>query len=211
MAELIKYNLDFDRSLKYFIDHINCKNFLSNKIVKAINFQDGSFFTLLPDNANLEYLYNFPFGGILKGSVRVYNTPFSNAWSVPNIDKELSEFIFNFLKKNEKNVAVFEEVIWESTSPHVGGIVNVNVAILQDQVYYIATPDSPQTSILEDIQVTGVVWHFLAVLTQGNIPSKLTEQDFDTICENLSYVIAGAYDGEGYIIWEKGKIKGSKA
>jgi hypothetical protein len=211
MVELKRYDLDFDKSSKYFIDHINSGKFLSEKIVKTINFQDGSFFTLLPENANLEYLYNFPFGGILKGSVRVFNTPFSNAWSVPNIDKELSEFISIFLKASIDRISVFEDVIRKPKDPHVGGIHGIDVKLYGDEIYYFAKSNASENSILEAIQVTGVVWHFLAVLTQGNIPSKLSEQDFDTICENLSYVIAGAYDGEGYIIWERNGIKESKA
>jgi hypothetical protein len=206
MARTNKYDLDFRKTINYFIDHVKCGNFLSEMLIKKINFHNGSFFTLLPDNANLENIYDFPFGGILKGSERVYNTPFSNAWSVPNIDIELSEFIHKYLLKNLMNFAVFEHVIAKPEDPRLK-INDITIAIFKDQVYYVAFKKTSTDLIEKIVRKTGRVWHFLAVLTQGNIPSKLTEKDFDTICENLSYVIAGAYDGEGYIIWEKNGIK----
>jgi hypothetical protein len=44
-------------------------------------------------------------------------------------------------------------------------------------------------------------------LSEGieKVSINLMEDDFDGFCKNAHYIITSAYDGEGYIIWEKKK------
>jgi hypothetical protein len=63
--EIKKHHLDFEKTIHYFIDHIEADKTLSQKIVEKMNFNQGIFYTFLPSNAEISKLYDFPCGGII--------------------------------------------------------------------------------------------------------------------------------------------------
>jgi hypothetical protein len=208
--ETRNYKLDSKQVLPYFLDHIKSGKILSKKIVEKLDFAKGSFFTILPINVKLEALYEFKQGGIIppspfgeksypiKGRLEEFHPT-----QVLTMDFECSELITDFLKESDENLAVVENYMLNPDSPYVE-IRNVKMAPFNVDVYYILNSKNSVEEVCETIKKCGEIWHFSTVLTrlEGGSPSILTDQVLNHICDNVKCVIAGAYDGEGYIVWK---------
>lgn len=70
MYQLIKHSLEFELPYLFFKDSLEDANTLSNELLNLLNFKDGSFFTLLPEDANLERIYELETGLVLPNILR---------------------------------------------------------------------------------------------------------------------------------------------
>ncbi len=143
MREIKKHNLDLDKTISYFIDHIKCGKTLSEKVIKKTDFQQGNFFTLLPVDAELDRLYAFSYGGIIPAvscgilacEVKGYPDGF-HPQQVITMDQELSEFISSYVKTSPNYCAVVENVIMEPSETYAN-IKNAKMIPHEKEVYYI--------------------------------------------------------------------------
>jgi hypothetical protein len=198
MRETQIYNLSFERTLPYFLNHISCGKYLSEVICKEMDFTKGRFFTVLPIEIDLEKLYQFEHGGIiLSNDSNKYN-------AITTMDDSCSLYIHDYLNKNKYNVVAVENYMIEPES-HFVHINNVQMSSFNSEVYYILYDRNSKEEIYKTIRKSSLVWHFLAIMSymETVITEKLTQLFFHDICANTRFVIAGAYDGEGYIFWER--------
>ncbi len=209
MSDIIKCDLDFDKTFPYFIDHIDCGKSLSRKVAKEVDFSKGRFFTFLPFDAIVERVYDFSYGGIMP-TVCIGNK-FCLAENeefyprqVITADQSCSEFIKNYLQEKSENLAVLENYMLNSSN-----IKNkfecLSVGKYEDEVYFVLRKHHSLQDIYKSIRMCSLSWRFFAVLTNCKKKTMLclSDSDFQEICDNLRFVIAGAYDGEGYVFWEK--------
>ena len=204
------HKLEQEKILPYFVDHIGCGKILSQKVCDKIDFNQGSFFTVLPSNALLDKLFDFKYGG------KIPPIPYGNKTyliksqserfhpkQIITMDGECSEFIANFLSQSLENWLVIEDYMLDPQSPFAN-VENVKMVPFDSDVYFFLNQENSLNEIYKALRYSKQVWHFLAVLTQlkGNLPSVLTDSTIDQICKNAKFVIAGAYDGEAYIFWE---------
>lgn len=204
-----KHKLDLNKTLPYFLDHIKCGKTLSERVCQTIDFTEGSFFTVLPETALLDKLFDFNDGGIIPSvpsgednyQIHAYAEPF-HPKKIITMDQECSEFIAEFLSKSPQNLAVVENYMLDPQSPYVD-VEHVKMTPFGSEVYYFLNKGNSLNEIYQTIRKSSQVWHFLTVLTKlkEGAPSVLTDLTIDSICENVRSVIAGAYDGEGYIFW----------
>lgn len=199
-----KFTLDFKDAEEYFVDQISSGHILSVKILEKIKFSQGFFFAYLPESVDKKKLHNFTLGGILPPIGRIDHPKFSNFWPTPIVDKELSEFICNFLREDTTRIAFFEDALRRRFDPHIHDI-DCHIGFFDDQVYYWVTAKDSCEVILQSIKFVNNIWHSLIVLSiyEKQFDLDLNDRDFDIISENTKYIIAGAYDREGYIIWER--------
>jgi hypothetical protein len=80
---------------------------------------------------------------------------------------------------------------------------------LEKEVYYIVNSSNVNLALIEDcFNCSNAIWHSLCVLSNTDlsealIEKKLTNKKLNEICQNVQKVILGAYDGEGYLFWER--------
>lgn len=124
MESIKKYDLDFEKAYRYFIDHIECGKTLSELIVENICFQKGMFYTFLPHNAIIERLHELSYGGIIptnvydaSGHLIGPNPPGSKVCSGPKTIDVLSLYIKDYFIESSLNLAVIEDCIREITDP----------------------------------------------------------------------------------------------
>ena len=199
LNNLNKYNLDFEKVWPFFKQHINWKS-ISLKILENINFEEGRFFTLLPNSARLERLYDFESG------IHPPNPMIGNYEPITTLNKELSEFIYEFLSKSTHDhlrLSIIEHAYGEKSDRHIL-IENVNVKFIEDkEVYYILNSRNSIEQIRQVISASKSVWHFLGILTEGLQISENLEDNYANICDSIKYIITTAYDSEGFIFWER--------
>ena len=207
--EIKKHHLDFEKTISYFIDHIQCGKTLAERIVEKVKFNQGSFYTFLPSNAEISRLYEFPYGGIIPPipyGNRTYKieglTENFHPQQVITMDRECSEFISSYVKSGTKNCAILEDYNLESDSPHAN-MQNVKMTPYGKEVYYFLNKNNSIEEVYKTMRTSIRVWHSLCVLTQINDVLVLDNEVLDQICNNAKFVITGAYDGEGYVFWEK--------
>ena len=203
------YKLDLDRTLPFFIDHIGCGKTFSEKISQKIDFSTGYFSTILPCDAHEEKIFDLSLGGIIPPTSQAKESFVNdhNEKDLPQqvitMDQECSQFVADFLKRDKQHWAIIENYTLDPES-QFAKIENVKMLPFHSEVYYFLNDANSIEEIYKTIRKCGQVWHFLAVLTRlkPSIGSTLTEKVMDQICENVTYVIAGAYDGEGYVFWK---------
>ena len=115
--EIKKYKLDFEKTVSYFVDHIQCEKTLSQRLVEKVNFNQGVFYTFLPSNAEIGQLYEFPYGGIIppipygKCTYKIEGILENfHPQQVITMGQECSEFISTYTKEGEKNCAIVENI-----------------------------------------------------------------------------------------------------
>lgn len=208
---LNRYELNFDQTWEYIYNNLQGGNTLSSELLHLIDFRKGRFFTLLPNDANLERKYEFEAGLVLKQNpVQEYfiNGKKCTYSEIPTINEQIAYLIIQKTKYNNKLSCVFEEVLASPGSKLLTFFHKNNLFYTyRNEVYFLITKDSMNpTSIKKCLQHTNVIWHSLCVLTKAEFPIKspiLSLENIQEICLNSELIIIGAYDGEGYVFWEK--------
>lgn len=209
MFKLIRVSLDFQPTLEYAKNQLEGGMILPSTLLRSINFQQGSFFTLLPKDANFNRIYQFTEGEILiqnpiqqyeyKGEIAAYSR-------TPTLDQELAEYIDQMIQSNSNLTCLFEDVCYTMKTSSTSFYLEKNALYTNnDQLFYLVNYKSSSPEFLEKcIKRAHANWYSLAILSEYSPQKK--ELDFEEIkefCQQLKMIILGAYDSEGYIFWEK--------
>ena len=136
--EVKKYDLDFEKTIAYFLKHIDWGTSLSKKMVEKINFNNGFFFTFQPINADKQKLYNLNSGGILPQQEPIRLPKFSKSIFVPipDIVPNIADYIFTFLNTNEKRLMIFENFEARPQDKYLNW-EDENLIKKDNEIYYI--------------------------------------------------------------------------
>src|ERR1700676_2054095 len=97
MEQLNKHPLEFERLYPYFKAKLK-GNTLSTEMVNLVNLNDGSFFTLLPDDANLDRIYELKGGLVLPQYPEMLGKDGKSTYQIiPTIEEEISEYLYQTL------------------------------------------------------------------------------------------------------------------
>lgn len=111
MKNLLKYFLGHEQTLSFITESLKETNALSIEVLKSIDFKEGHFFTLLPEDANLEGLYKFT-EGILPENPRIRHGNSNSYYSIiSNIREELSDLIKEKIVSNDDLISIFDNFL----------------------------------------------------------------------------------------------------
>lgn len=210
MDQLNKHILHFDTTWEYAYQSLHEVNTLSSELLNLVDFKKGSFFTLLPTGANLERLYEFKAGLILPQYPEeeyFVNGRKATFTRIPTIEEELSELILNEVRSKEL-CCIFDDVIRLSTDKNHEMLFKIHGLSYGNEIYYFLEKRKISNElVVECLRASTAIWHSLCVLTKKLlIPVNIRELNIDLIkqiCTHVDKIMIGAYDGEGYIFWEK--------
>lgn len=210
MTELNKHILDFNKAEIYTKNILKDANTLSNLIIKSINLEEGTFFTLLPNDANVKQINEFKFGGILVQNPRLkYDNHSSSTFSVtPTVSPEICIHVFKQILNFEQNCCIFDDVQCTTESKPDEFLISRDLQyIFEKELYYIVNKDNASIeNIAYCLSASEALWHSLAVISQVDFVNhkekKLSISDLNKICVKLKQFFVRAYDGEGYVFWE---------
>lgn len=215
MKELKRHNLIFDSSWEYFRSTLDNANSLSSELLNVVDFRKGRFFTLLPDDAKTEKIYEFGQGEILvQNPTQEYFKAGEKAsfTIIPTVNDQISEFILKNLTSQTQLSCVFDDVLSSATDKYHMDLFHAYGLHCDEEVYYLLNQKKISFDlIIECLQQSKAFWHSLCVLTEAKfndiIEQKLETDKIREICVNAKMVIVGAYDGEGYVFWEKTSMR----
>ncbi|RJQ24435.1 hypothetical protein C4565_09735 [Candidatus Parcubacteria bacterium] len=183
-----------DSAREYFIRTLEYGHELDKQLLKKINSFKGNIYTYLPRKPSFSDSYQFEGGGVAKSSS-----------SVECIICEISEYIDN----KSGNICVFEDALCtpedQFSDESIEALLSFN-----DEVYFCIDKNTRNENIKNILLEAEQPNFFVCVLSSkpssdfpvlGN--KLLSSVEIINIAERTEKVILGAYDGEGYLIWEK--------
>ena len=173
--------------LKYNLDNLN---FFSSAVCKYVKFEEGQFYTYLSKNITEEQLHGFKWGGV--GQSR----------------SGIEKMVFQVLSKDKDLVSIFDS-FEETYEPDSDDLLFDKVGVhYQNEVYYIVSHKECTLEILKKcFKESYIIWHALCVLSRVKFSrhpdQSITEVEIKDFAKNAEQILLGAYDGEGYLCWEK--------
>lgn len=209
MKNLNKITLNFDETLKYVIDDLDKTNTLSDELVKFTNFKNGDFFTLLPEDANLNAMHDFKTGWILPTNpIEAYVVSEQIVrYSIKNsIRVELEPLIINELSSHPYCSCIIDKVTGSADDVYYSTYADCNPVFYETEVYFLLNKNNiSRKTISKCLTASTSFWHSLCLITGAklaNVTKKLDLEKIKEICTHAELIMVGAYDGEGYVFWE---------
>ena len=192
MRELKKYQLNFERTVDYFIASIKVNNALSKKVLESVQFEKGQFYGFFPNYVQKNRHYQFKYSLLSNCETRDYTL----------------KFIFEQMKSHNENICIFDDTISNFEEGIEDPLFYKFGRFFKNEVYSVIDASNLSIEFVEKAyNYSDVLWHSLGVLSQSNITSKPGAQtslkEIESICKNAKYIFVTAYDGEGCIFWEK--------
>lgn len=208
--ELIRYNLRYNEAATYVKEQLNCDHILTQELLKTLEFEKGEFFTLLPSSADLSKLYEFYGGCILpqNKTLKYKNEEKGSYTWIPTLKNEMSLYILEKLKFNESYACIFEDVLRRPNGPHLDFFHQYGFLYLE-QIYYLVKNNASAEVVKSAIDEVNALWHLLFIVTE--IPNtillgqQVSLEKIQKFCKNTLLLVVGAYDGEGFVLWEPHK------
>jgi hypothetical protein len=205
--QLYKYVLDYDRVWEFWESRMKDVNLLSSELLKCVDFKKGEFFTLLPSDAHIERIHKVSEGYILpqnpcvpcgEGSKWLYS-------ETPTLHLELAMFLLKKLRDNK--FCLFDDVSGTLERERGGELYQFCGLCHQKEIYYLITREQASLEVIKNcLRASNEIWHSLCVIAPHCVcpqGKELTPEDTQKICSNIEMAITLAYDGEGYLYWEK--------
>lgn len=170
IRKIIRYELDFDRSLNYLKENLGDLNTLSKELLNTIDFRLGRFFTLLLENSDLERLYEFKAGHVLPQNpeIEYFVKGRKASYSIiPTIQDEVARFLLREMKKNKKLICIFDDFLRSPITPSLKEKDLKEQIIVHDkEVYYLLRhAEASIKRLCVCIKQSNVIWHSLCVLS----------------------------------------------
>jgi len=210
IRNLKRYELESNRALTHVNYSLENVNALSKELLKLIDFKTGCFFTLLLDNSSLERLYEFETGLILPQNpdMQYMLAESSSTYSIiPTMHNEIANFIFKKMQNNNRLICIFDDILSSPSEFYLKERTEKEYTVFcSEEVYYqIKNKQSNTEIIAKYIERSNANWHSLCILTtQGFTNDKeMSLKQIEKTCLCTQLIMIAAYDGEGYIFWEK--------
>jgi hypothetical protein len=195
-------------AITYLKDRLSCGNTLANILLQNCDFEVGSIFTILPANISDEVAKEFKTGGKLP-SLLAADYEQSNLEPIADMDSQLVTDIHVFLSANEGHVCVFEDASAERNYPFLQAL-DTRFSFFNDEVYHLLShEDLDDNKILKTIRAARS-WLFIGIMASVSQDislslehKDLTMDDLNLLAKGTEKIIVGAYDGEGYLIWDR--------
>jgi hypothetical protein len=212
MKKMFEHQLQYDRSFDYIKNNLENTSSLSTELLHLVSFESGSFFTILPIDANFEKLYDFDSGGILPQNIEkefVSSKNLGTYSEIPTLQDELANYVIRKAKKNKKLSCVLDDIDRSPDNHSLGFFRSKKVSYSFNKEHYfvIKNDEFSYDLIIKCLEKSNAIWHSLCVLATINLTyisgQTLSAETIQHICQNAQTIIVGAYDSEGYVLWEK--------
>ena len=169
--------------------------------------------TVLPRDTDLASALDFHSGGKLP-------PPPISEWvsveggiaiPIPNTKSFLVDAISGFFTSGTGNLAVFENSLASANDPIISE-TSSRVLTFRGEVYHLLTPEeaNPEKIVeaVDDAYSGPVFIGILSSVPASSLVRLETTQELsgyllDSIAGNVSKLVIGAYDGEGFLLWHR--------
>lgn len=203
------------QAVKYIKQQLLLGNSLAHQLLKLQNLDSGNVITYLPQNVTAKRITNFNEPILKKPSKKMHRQIVAkdgSKWTVvpkPNMDESLVNLIIEYLAENKNKVCIFEDALLRSTDPWVTK-ADTHLVFYNNEVYHIILNHKSEKKQILQIIRRARSWLFIGVLTSIDMEAVQKQKkgfiaidDIYILAKETKKIIIGAYDGEGYLIWNK--------
>ena len=198
--------LQMDITHKYVLKQLQDGNTLAQIIIQKISFEKGRYFALLHPLADKNKIYQFHAGGILPQNPLEPVTFAGNlypgrkqAHSIPQLVEYLK------MAMHATMCCYFEDLLHRRQDP-IATKFQTNTLYYQQEPYLFLQNLHFSSDLAEQIiQFTNAQWYYMNVISEENPEpsSEITLEKLRKIVSKTTHIIVGAYDMEGFVIWER--------
>ncbi|MFA5794789.1 MAG: hypothetical protein WC980_06960 [Candidatus Brocadiia bacterium] len=187
---------------------------LAKLISDSVNLKQGTIYTILPGGTSLDQVYSFEYGGVLPQLNKEQDIIMHiKGLKIPRPDNfiQLYSIIEEYLKKDEENICIFIDAMRNADDK--GSLKErTDSFTFQNNIYRYITPTNAEENKIETmVKAFGSGWRaFTGILTKADKidtppfnKMEITLKKLEILAKNTSKIIINAYDGEGFLIWEK--------
>jgi hypothetical protein len=184
-----KCSLNHENSYRYIAEQLQIGLTLSEHLLSMLSIEKGKIWTYVPDGTPQEDAIHL-------------ETAYVNNLS------GTSEFVYEYLTQ-PYSTAVIEDInarAYDSSAKHF----EEDYFIHNNFIFYFLTQSKRSKDYIEQVMQAPFPYPFVCALSQfasaTPIPADreiVSESIFDNIVRHTTHIIVGAYDGVGYVIWEK--------
>lgn len=183
---------------------------LANQLLSK-SLLEGKVFTYVPENTPLEFLYRFETGGIYPFDRSLLQKTPALVPVQNDARPVVMEYILKYLHENKERCCLFEEPVGSPSDPWVKNS-KMKYVHLNEEMYYFFDKNA-KSEEFEDAFMTSEGYYFLCVLSSLPIDSQdgfapfnsLNSNQLKNFASNVVSFFVRAYDGEGYLQWNKGR------
>ncbi len=170
------------------------------------DLKEGRVITRLPLGANTGELDKFEWGGKYPLA--------AEAKRLPSTRDDLVSLVGDFLRRKEGGVCVFENYLARRTDP-VLSRARSRVLFYGDEVYHVLAEEDAKPELIKatiaEAETLPIFIGALSILPQDSriysAQRELAGEELRSLADRAEKFIVGAYDGEGYLIWESRRFQ----
>lgn len=209
-----EYELGLE-AIKFIKECLGGGNTLAQTFLRIFDFEKGRVITALPLGIDPEEAKDFE-DGIFpeppKSEWRSFVKSDGSKWVMvpkPNTDFWLVSIIRMFLVKEDKRLCILENALARPNDPWIS-LKKHQIFTFKGEVYHFLLGMDVEGKRIEQTIRNASSYLFIGLLTsvpqETPFPRKGHEVSFEELkvfAKRTEKIIVGAYDGEGYLIWEK--------
>ena len=132
-------------------------------------------------------------------------------YSVKNsIRDEVAPLIFKEIISKPQFSCVIDKVTGTANSVYYDTYSDCNPLFYEKEVYFLLDKKNISTEVISKcLRASTSFWHSLCVFTTADFAGVikfLSKEKIEEICLKTELIMIGAYDGEGYVFWEKNRV-----
>jgi hypothetical protein len=191
---------------QYVIEQLQDGNTLAQLILQKTSFDKGRYFALLHPLANKSKIYEFKSGGILPPNpleaVEFGGKSYPGRKRADSII-QLAEYLKNSMRPNR--CCYFEDLLHRREDPIANKFRANTLYYLEEPYLFLRNNNFSTEDVLKMIRYSDAQWHFMSVVSEEDVGSSLeiSEEKLQKIASGTVSIAIGAYDMEGFVIWEK--------
>ncbi len=198
--------LNFDQSLQYVKEQLCDGHTLAQELLKNLNFYKGHFFTLIHSPADRTKIHQFRKGGIQATNplrTVLFNEQPYLGRKKGNSVQELAEYLKNIM--NSDQCCYFEDLLHRRQDP-IAIKFKSNILYYHEEPYlFLQHSHFSIERAMEIIHYVDAQWYYMNIVTkeEPGSTSDIPDEKFQSIVLGTDYVVIGAYDMEGFVVWER--------
>lgn len=192
-------------SKQYLIEQLKDGNTLAQIVLENLCLDKGRFLALLHPSADKNLIYNFRSGGILpKNPLEpvVFRGNFYSGRKKVDSCQELALYLRNIL--NAENCCYFDDQMHQREDL-IAKKYKTETLYYNEELYLFLQKEKFSTEKSKEIiQYVDAQWYYMNVISQEKpgINQEVSIEKLQKIVFSTTHIVVGAYDGEGYLIWE---------
>jgi len=199
--------LKFESASQYLIEELRDGNTLAQSLLQYLLLDNGRYLALLHPSANKNLVYSFRSGGILPQNPLepvTFRGKIYPGRRRANSYQELVTYLENAM--SSKTCCYFDDQM-HRREDSIAQKYKEETLYYNGELYLFLQGEKFSIERSEKmVRYTNAQWYYMNVISEEGPGTnhEISIEKLQMIASRTTHIVVGAYDGEGYLIWQKG-------